>query len=118
MTQEKLISIHSFYQEYDTNVTSGTQPQAVVTVYLTIHHVLRRYSITPLMPSVGEDLTPRRTDMWHSIADIAFPIKDIGHDFARTFATQAAIFKAMLYACEELSLARPTQVRDIRRMFD
>jgi len=118
MTSEKLNSVHAFYQEFNYQPTSG-EVNDIATVYLTINHQEKTYTIDVDRPYIGrEDLLSVRSDRYRSIDEIAFTFKDISSfQFARHFATISAIYKAMIFACTELAIARPTQIRDMIQMF-
>lgn len=115
MNPNKLISTHSFTQEY----FNGSLKQSdVAIVDLIIDHFHRKFTIYPKMPFVGHlDYHTCRSQTFDSIDDVSFSITDIAQDFNRAFALQACIYRAMLFACEELSLAKPTEISDIERLF-
>jgi len=112
---EQLISIHLFTQDYQHYVDGQI---ATASVYLTIDHERKMYSIHPLMPCIGNaDYFAKSASTYRGISDIGFLYENIGQDANRHFAILACTYRAMIYACEQLLLAKPTEIHAAKKLF-
>jgi hypothetical protein len=109
-------SIHIFEQPY---FNPATRVDEAALVYLTIDHDLKRYTVEPGRPFIGhlDFHTVRSASSIQGIDEFVFQFKDISTDFARHLATLSCIYRAMLYACEELAIAKPTDIEAAKRLF-
>lgn len=114
-TIDKLISIYAFNQPY---YIAATQHSDIATVYLTIDHFHKKFSIRPKMPHVGDiGYQELRMSNFNIIEDIAITYSDISTDFNLSIALQACIFRATLFATEILELAKPKEIEAAKRLF-